>query len=134
MICPACDHENRAAARFCDRCGAVLASACASCGTELRAGAKYCDACGTPVGPSGTGTPRETPATPSRFPRDYTPKHLAEKILQSKSALEGERKQVTILFADVKSSMELAESVDPERSSLRSPGHEVRSSPCARRA
>ena len=49
-----------------------------------------------------------------RAPRDYTPRHLADKILQSKSALEGERKQVTVLFADVKSSMELAEQIDPE--------------------
>ena len=52
--------------------------------------------------------------SPARAPRDYTPKHLAEKILQSKSALEGERKQVTVLFADVKGSMELAEQLDPE--------------------
>jgi class 3 adenylate cyclase len=51
---------------------------------------------------------------PERAPRDYTPRHLAEKILQSKSALEGERKQVTVLFADVKGSMELAEKLDPE--------------------
>src|SRR5206468_542251 len=51
---------------------------------------------------------------PQRDPRSYTPKHLADKILQSKSALEGERKQVTVLFADVKGSMELTESVDPE--------------------
>ena len=49
-----------------------------------------------------------------RDPRDYTPKHLADKILQSKSALEGERKQVTVLFADVSGSMELAEGLDPE--------------------
>jgi class 3 adenylate cyclase/tetratricopeptide (TPR) repeat protein len=52
--------------------------------------------------------------TQERIPRDYTPKHLADKILQSKSALEGERKQVTVLFADVKGSLELAEQVDPE--------------------
>ncbi|NIQ90348.1 MAG: adenylate/guanylate cyclase domain-containing protein, partial [Deltaproteobacteria bacterium] len=57
--------------------------------------------------------PTETPAR-ERNPRDYTPKHLADKILQSKSALEGERKQVTVLFADVKGSLELAEQVDPE--------------------
>jgi class 3 adenylate cyclase/tetratricopeptide (TPR) repeat protein len=49
-----------------------------------------------------------------RSPRDYTPRHLADRILQSKAALEGERKQVTVLFADVKSSMELAEAMDPE--------------------
>jgi class 3 adenylate cyclase len=54
-------------------------------------------------------------ASPSqRSPASYTPKHLADKILQSKSALEGERKQVTVLFADVKGSMELAEQLDPE--------------------
>jgi class 3 adenylate cyclase len=56
----------------------------------------------------------EAPSPPDRTPRDYTPKHLADKILQSKSALEGERKQVTVLFADVKGSLELAEQVDPE--------------------
>ncbi len=59
-----------------------------------------------------TGEPA-APTAPERSPRDYTPKHLADKILQSKSALEGERKQVTVLFADVKGSMELAEQLDP---------------------
>jgi len=51
---------------------------------------------------------------PLRDVRTYTPKHLADKILASRSALEDERKQVTVLFADVKGSMELAESVDAE--------------------
>jgi len=60
------------------------------------------------------GRLRRSLALPSTRPRSYTPKHLADKILQSKSALEGERKQVTVLFADVKGSMELAEQVDPE--------------------
>ena len=55
-----------------------------------------------------------TAAPFSREPKSYTPKHLADKILQSRSALEGERKQVTVLFADVKGSMELAEQLDPE--------------------
>jgi class 3 adenylate cyclase/tetratricopeptide (TPR) repeat protein len=59
-------------------------------------------------------TPSSASALPERDPRAYTPKHLAEKILTSRSALEGERKQVTILFADVKGSMDLAEQVDPE--------------------
>ena len=56
----------------------------------------------------------EPAPAPERDPRTYTPKHLADKILQSKSALEGERKQVTVLFADVKGSMDLAEGLDPE--------------------
>src|SRR5262249_31309769 len=66
---------------------------------------KFCLKCGAKV---------VERATPSSAPRDYTPKHLAEKILTSRSALEGERKQVTALFADVKGSMDLAEQVDPE--------------------
>jgi class 3 adenylate cyclase/tetratricopeptide (TPR) repeat protein len=60
------------------------------------------------VGSAGADTAR------AREPRAYTPKHLAEKILQSKAALEGERKHVTVLFADVKGSMELAEQLDAE--------------------
>jgi class 3 adenylate cyclase len=55
------------------------------------------------------GVPR-----PEKSPASYTPKHLADKILTSRAALEGERRQVTVLFADVKGSMELAEQVDPE--------------------
>ena len=61
------------------------------------------------VPPAPTGTPEH-----DRDPRAYTPKHLADKILQSKSAIEGERKQVTVLFADVKGSMDLQEGIDPE--------------------
>jgi class 3 adenylate cyclase/tetratricopeptide (TPR) repeat protein len=80
---------------------------CPSCGFENPAGFKFCGECASPLAGG-----REPSA--DRHPRDYTPKHLAEKILQSKSALEGERKQVTVLFADVKGSMELAEGIDPE--------------------
>ena len=56
----------------------------------------------------------DTTASPPRSPESYTPKHLAEKILTSKAALEGERKQVTVLFADLKGSMELLADRDPE--------------------
>ena len=58
--------------------------------------------------------PPAQPAGTTRSPRDYTPKHLAEKILQSKPALEGERKHVTILFADVQGSMELSDELGAE--------------------
>jgi class 3 adenylate cyclase len=69
----------------------------------------------TPVRASTTEiAPAATAAPSSREPKSYTPKHLADRILQSRSALEGERKQVTVLFADVKGSMELAEQLDPE--------------------
>src|SRR5207247_1286494 len=76
----------------------------AACGHETRAGASFCNDCGARL---------TAPATVPE-PRSYTPRHLVEKILASKSALEGERKPVTVLFADVARSMELAERVDPE--------------------
>jgi class 3 adenylate cyclase/tetratricopeptide (TPR) repeat protein len=64
---------------------------------------------------TGSAANPPTPATaPERAPRSYTPLHLAEKILTSKAALEGERKQVTVLFADLKGSMELLADRDPE--------------------
>jgi class 3 adenylate cyclase len=64
--------------------------------------------------PQVPGFARRESRVDSPHPASYTPKHLADKILTSRSALEGERKQVTVLFADVKGSMELAEQVDPE--------------------
>jgi class 3 adenylate cyclase/tetratricopeptide (TPR) repeat protein len=78
---------------------------CSSCGFENAPGIKFCGECGRRLGTS----PSER-----LDPRAYTPRHLAEKILTARTALEGERKQVTVLFADVKGSMELAERLDPE--------------------
>src|SRR5436309_2182448 len=106
MKCPRCQHENPQGARFCEECATPLAGTCSNCGTSLSATAKFCHACAHPVA-GGAGTP-------SRSPDSYTPKHLAEKILTSKAALEGERKQVTVLFADLKGSMELLADRDPE--------------------
>jgi class 3 adenylate cyclase/tetratricopeptide (TPR) repeat protein len=84
---------------------------CPSCGVEVKAGSKFCDRCGAAVAAASTPT-----ASAARFasPESYTPRHLAERILTSKSALEGERKQVTVLFADLKGSMELLADRDPE--------------------
>ena len=108
MKCPRCQHENPPNAKFCLECGARLALACGSCGTELPALARFCLQCGQPV-TSGAAAPARSPS-----PETYTPRHLAEKILTSKAALEGERKQVTVLFADLKGSMELMADRDPE--------------------
>jgi hypothetical protein len=110
MTCPQCRHENEAGAKFCEECAAPLARACAKCGRPLSPTAKFCPECAHPTGSSAATAPAQ------RFdaPESYTPKHLAEKILTSKSALEGERKQVTVLFADLKGSMELLADRDPE--------------------
>jgi class 3 adenylate cyclase/tetratricopeptide (TPR) repeat protein len=109
--CSGCDHANRDSAKFCEACAQPLALSCASCGNPLRASARFCDECAHPV---GAPAPKPSAQPEERKPRDYTPKHLVDKILQSRSALEGERKQVSVLFADVKGSMELSEQLDPE--------------------
>ncbi|MFQ5668474.1 MAG: zinc-ribbon domain-containing protein, partial [Candidatus Binatia bacterium] len=120
MNCRKCGHENREGARFCGECAASLAPdiPCSACGTINPTGQKFCDECGASLGEAVDSRPprvkgpnqSSSPAhlTTSTFtantlplsPRSYTPNHLADKILQSKSALEGERKQVTVLFAD----------------------------------
>jgi len=114
MNCPGCDRENRADARFCDGCGAALAIRCARCSRELRPGARFCDGCGAEVGRAPESAKREPEAESERTPRSYTPRHLAERILTQKSALIGERKHVTVLFADVADFTPLAEIADPE--------------------
>jgi class 3 adenylate cyclase len=108
MQCSRCRHENPPQAKFCLECGSRFAAGCAQCGTQLPAGAKFCLECGSPTDAQA--------GEQSRFasPEAYTPKHLAERILTSKSALEGERKLVTVLFADLKGSMELLADRDPE--------------------
>ncbi len=107
MRCSKCGRDNRTGRKYCAHCAAKLAILCASCGAENEPGELFCGECAKPL-----PEPAEGRALPE--PRSYTPKHLAEKILTSRAALEGERKQVTVLFADVKGSMELGEKVDPE--------------------
>jgi class 3 adenylate cyclase len=104
---PGCQHENPPGASFCGECGARLESRCPSCHAANPSVNKFCHQCGGRL----TGE-HSRPKFPS--PESYTTKHLAEKILASKSALEGERKQVTVLFADLKGSMELLAERDPE--------------------
>ena len=134
MECPRCGGDNREGAKFCNECAAPLPLRCPACGTENRPGAKFCDACAAPLttlpavaggqgADAGTtralagpplGTSRSGPEVRGFAPMRYTPRHLAEKILQSQAALEGERKQVTVLFADLKGSLELLADRDPE--------------------
>ena len=106
--CQACGHLNRAGARFCATCGEPLAEfvSCPHCGASNPGAQKFCDRCGTPL--------MERVAVPGPDPRCYTPDHLAEKIHTAKGSLEGERKQVTVLFVDVKGSMELLEGLGSE--------------------
>ena len=110
MSCPRCQHQNRPGAKFCEECATPLMRTCSQCGTAVSPTARFCPECAHPTGV-------QAPIPPAaRFgaPESYTPKHLAKRILTSKAALEGERKQVTILFADLTGSMELLADRDPE--------------------
>jgi class 3 adenylate cyclase/tetratricopeptide (TPR) repeat protein len=109
MDCPSCGHGNREGARFCAECATPLIDAvtCPSCGAIHPAGTKFCDGCGRPL--MDASEPTEVLGR-----RMQPPEHLADKIRAERASLEGERKQVTVLFADVIGSMELAEQSDPE--------------------
>jgi class 3 adenylate cyclase len=109
MQCPRCLARNREGRRFCAECGAPLALPCSSCGFSNEPGEKYCGGCGLALTPAD-----RPPDSTSRAPHTYTPSYLVDKILALKSALEGERKQVTVLFADLKDSTELIRGLDPE--------------------
>jgi double zinc ribbon protein len=130
MKCSGCGFENAAGIKFCGECGAPMKLNCPSCGFANAPGIKFCGECGKPL----TEAAKEPPP---REPRSYTPKHLVEKILTSRSALEGERKQVTVLFADLKGSMDLAERLRPaqglRRRSRRGLGPAPRVDPARRR-
>ena len=122
MKCPSCPNEPPAGSTFCNECGGKLMVACTTCGAVPPPGSRFCNDCGATLDAEQRGVPESAASSSSvvsskadRAPRDYTPKHLADKILQSKSALEGERKQVTVLFADIQGSMQLATQLDPEQ-------------------
>src|SRR5262245_40663769 len=110
MRCPRCDADTPDGAKFCIECGNPLQPRCPQCGADTLPRAKFCGECGSPL----TAQSSAPPAAPPPSPRRYTPGHLVAKILASKAVLEGERKQVTVLFADLKGSMELLADRDPE--------------------
>src|SRR5438046_9083496 len=107
MPCPRFHSETPGGGKFCGECGARLELLCAACQAANPLNHKFCQECGEPL---ATAAPTR-PAVAS--PASHTPKHLAERILTSRGALEGERKQVTVLFADLKGSMELLADRDP---------------------
>jgi class 3 adenylate cyclase/tetratricopeptide (TPR) repeat protein len=110
MSCPVCQRENPADARFCNGCGQPLARICAACARENPPDASFCAGCGARLdGAAATPTDRRIEA-----PRSYTPPHLADRILRTRGALEGERKNVTVLFCDLADSTPLAEGLGAE--------------------
>jgi class 3 adenylate cyclase len=114
MRCLRCEADNPEGMKFCIECAAPLARHCPQCDFANPPQAKFCGQCAAALqGPLPAAVLPSSSPHP-QTPRGYTPLHLAEKILTSRSALEGERKQVTVLFADLKGSMELLADRDPE--------------------
>ena len=110
MMCPKCQFDNRLGARFCKECGNKFELTCPQYKNAYTPGAKFCDECG-----HNLQTPKkEVPPIAYSHPQPYTPKHLADKILTTKSSIEGERKLLTVLFADVANSTAIFENIDPE--------------------
>jgi len=116
MNCPKCQHENPEEARFCNGCGHKLELACPECGKMNPPGSRFCNGCGHKLFPP---SPEPIPAVPSfdekldKIQR-YLPRGLTEKILAQKEKIEGERKQVTVLFCDMEGFSALSEKLGPE--------------------
>jgi Double zinc ribbon len=119
MQCPRCQRDNRAERRFCSGCGAELRQVCSRCGFANDPADQFCGGCGTSLAETASVVDPQRSAPPdlrASAPRAYTPRHLAEKILTSRIALEGERKQVTVLFVDVSGSRASPKSSIPRTS------------------
>src|SRR5262245_3090654 len=109
VTCPSCRASNDSGRRFCAECGAGLTVPCAACGAANEANVKFCGSCGIAI-----TLPITPPDRTCASPASYPPRNLAQSILTAKGALEGERKQVTVLFADLAGSSLLAERIGPE--------------------
>ena len=109
MKCPQCSTDNSETRKFCRECGEKLLLECPKCNYENLPGDKFCGDCGFDL-----SKPDESPTIDYKEPQSYTPKHLVDKILKTRSAIEGERKLVTVLFADVANYTSMAEKLDPE--------------------
>src|SRR6516225_7497636 len=104
MKCAKCGAENREGAKFCNECAAPIEAACPGCGSKNKPGAKFCDECGTSLLLSAVASPKK--------PNDSSIRVIDSPVAEN---LEGERKTVTALFADIKGSTELMEDLDPEQ-------------------
>ena len=115
MKCPKCQADNKVEAQFCGNCGAKFLLICSQCGSENTPGNNFCNECG-----HNLTIPSEAPPKDLSFDekltkiQKYLPKGLAEKILSQRDRIEGERKQVTVVFADMEGFTQLSERLGPE--------------------
>jgi class 3 adenylate cyclase/tetratricopeptide (TPR) repeat protein len=109
MKCPKCQFENRESVKFCEKCGTKLELVCPNCGARIPLDREFCGECGTAL-----REPKAAHPVDYSQPLSYVPKHLADKILTTRSSIEGERKVVTILFADTANYTSMSEKLDAE--------------------
>src|ERR1700719_465548 len=106
MLCAKCNNDNPADASFCEGCGAKLELVCPTCKTLASPGARFCKKCGTALAATRPDShPTRPPESPIRVTADAS---------FAPETINGERKTVTALFADIKDSTELMEDLDPE--------------------
>jgi class 3 adenylate cyclase/tetratricopeptide (TPR) repeat protein len=111
MNCGRCGSSNLVDARFCAGCGAGLVVTCATCGSKIPGGGAFCGSCGQPAEDNagyGQGV--------------AVARYALEPMLRSRAMIEGERKEITVLFADTVGLTELAEHLDPEQAMARLDG------------
>ncbi len=115
MKCPNCNNINNKNAKFCNQCGRKLEIACSACGTENPVGSKFCMECGERLSPTADNESKEADfdGKIEKIQR-YLPQGLTEKILAQKDKIEGERKQVTVMFCDMVGFTRLSENIGPE--------------------
>ncbi|MFC1821905.1 adenylate/guanylate cyclase domain-containing protein [Thermodesulfobacteriota bacterium] len=114
MKCPDCQSENRDGVKFCEECGTKMEMVCPHCSAKIPLGKKFCGECGHKLEAPPPEQPSPEPAIDYDQPQSYTPKFMAEKILTTRSSIEGERKLVTVFFADVANYTGMSEKLDPE--------------------
>jgi len=102
MKCPKCQFDNRNEAKFCKECGHRFEIACPGCGNNMDVGSKFCDQCGYNLTLPSEAVPKDLSFDEKldKIQR-YLPKGLTEKILAQRGKIEGERKQVTVMFCDM---------------------------------
>jgi hypothetical protein len=132
MKCGSCGSENSPEGRFCEQCGTPLEAHCPECGAGVGLTARYCGSCGCRLATAegarssaaaSAGTPKPTRGANEKVARSlHTPSRLAEKILAGRSAMEGERRQVTVLFGDIAGFTAMAENRSGRRSTGSSSG------------
>ena len=116
MKCSICQSDNREGVKFCEQCGAKFEIECPNCRSKIPATVKFCGECGHNLAKVSAPSPQDLSFDDKLAKiQKYLPEGLTEKILSQRNKIEGERRQVTVLFCDMESSTSLIERLGPEQ-------------------